>query len=362
MTVTGHLDLVSRAADQGTAMDVAVPASSRWQRLGPILTLLVLSPVIGEVLSGWTRASVIFVLVPEIMVWGCGTLLIRDLVRRWRGGGASLLLLGLALAVAEEVVIQQTSIAPLPWKSAGAAFGRVWGVNWPYFLFMLGYETVWIVLVPIQVSELLFPLRRDQPWLRPRGLMVTGGVFLVGSLVAWYLWTQVARRALHAPLYHPPLLAVLLGVLAIALLGAMARAARRWRAPTAPRSPPPWAAALGALVLGFPWYVLLVATFGRPTFPLSALMLPACAWGVAAVILIGRWVRSAGWQDRHRWALAFAALIVSMLGGFLGAGGWSRLDTIAKAAMNVAAVGAMILLRARMAHREPTPGASSRPS
>jgi len=259
---------------------------SRWQRLGPVLTLLVLAPLIGEVLSGATRLSFIFVLVPEIMVWGCGTLLIRELVRRWRGGGTSLLLLGVALAIAEEFLIQQTSIAPLPWKVAGQVFGRVWGVNWPYFVFMLGFETVWIVLVPVQVSELLFPRRRSEPWLRARGLVAAGVVFLVGSFIAWYLWTQRVRPALHAPVYHPPGTTILLGALAIAALVAAAYALRSWRAPAARRAPAPWAPALTALVLGFPWHLLMVATFGRPGFPLWALMLPACAWGLSAVVLI----------------------------------------------------------------------------
>ncbi|HEY6370393.1 MAG TPA: hypothetical protein VIX37_07420 [Candidatus Sulfotelmatobacter sp.] len=40
---------------------------SRWQRSGPIVTLLPLAPVISEVLYGATRISVIFVLIPEIL-------------------------------------------------------------------------------------------------------------------------------------------------------------------------------------------------------------------------------------------------------------------------------------------------------
>jgi hypothetical protein len=116
------------------------------------LTLAVLSPLIAEVLSGATKFSVLFALVPEILVWGCGALLIREIVRRWQGGWTSMLLLGLGLSIAEEFVIQQTSLAPLPFPGALAHYGRAWGVNWLYFLFMLGYESVWVVLVPVQVT------------------------------------------------------------------------------------------------------------------------------------------------------------------------------------------------------------------
>ncbi len=152
------------------------PANSRrlQRHLAPAFTLVFLAPMIAEVLSGATRMSYIFALIPEMMVWGCGALMIREAVRRWRAGGTSLLLLGLGLSIAEEIIIQQTSLAPLPFPGANPAYGRLWGVNWVYFLFMLGYESVWVVLVPVQVTELIFAKRRDERWLGNRGLIVSG--------------------------------------------------------------------------------------------------------------------------------------------------------------------------------------------
>jgi hypothetical protein len=38
--------------------------------------------MISEVLFGATRLSYMFVLVPQIMVWGCCALIIREVVRR----------------------------------------------------------------------------------------------------------------------------------------------------------------------------------------------------------------------------------------------------------------------------------------
>ena len=62
-----------------------VPAvQARLRFRGPIWTLVFLAPVIAEVLSGSTRTSILFVLIPEMMVWGVGALLCRELVRRWR--------------------------------------------------------------------------------------------------------------------------------------------------------------------------------------------------------------------------------------------------------------------------------------
>lgn len=341
---------MSSQADAGSLPAMSVERGS----LAPVATLLVLSPVIGEVLSGATRLSFIFVLVSEIMVWGCGALLIREAVRRWKGGWTSVLLLGLGLAIAEEFIIQQTSIAPLPFLPAPAAYWRVWGVNWPYLAFMLGYEAVWIVLVPIQVTELIFPERRDEPWLRPRGLAVSSVAFVVGSFIAWYLWTQMARpNVFHVPAYDPPAVTVLLGFLAIVLLAGWAYAVRRsGPVPAARRALPPWVVALAALLLGFPWYFLMVVVFAPGlTLALWIPMVLACVWGALGFGVV-RWLSSgAGWEDRHRWALSLGALLVCMIAGFLGAGSWSRLDTIAKAVMNVIAVAFMLVLRARIARR-----------
>jgi hypothetical protein len=327
---------------------------SRWQRVGPIVTLLVLSPVIGEVLSGATRLSYIFALVPEIMVWGCGTLIIRELVRRWQGGWTSTLLLGFGLSVAEEFIIQQTSIAPLPWLGNAPVYGRVWGVNWPYFLFMLGYEAIWIVLVPIQVTELIFPERRHQTWLRARGIVIASAVFLVGSFIAWFAWTRQARpNVFHVPAYHPPLPTVLAGVCAIALLAVGAYLARQsWRDPSPGTPPRPWVVAITALVLGLPWYALMILVFGPPReLPLLVPVVIATAWAAAAFFVIKRWSLTSGWGDMHRWALCLGALLVCMVGGFLGASVWPIMDIVAKAVLNVLAIVCLAGLARRIARR-----------
>jgi hypothetical protein len=330
--------------------------ASRERALVPIATLLVLSPLIGEVMSGATLLSYIVVLVPEIMVWGCGALVIRDVVRRWGGSWTSVLLLGFGLAIAEEFIIQQTSIAPLPWMGASPVYGRVWGVNWPYLAFMLGFEPVFMVLVPVQITELMFPERRHEAWLHRRGYLLSTLAFLVGSFVAWFSWTQMARPyAFHAPPYEPPALTLLAGFLAIGLLAVAARAARgagQTRTASAHNPPRPWLVAIVALLLGFPWYGLMVVVFGRwMDLPLWIPMTLAGAWGLASYGLIGRWTTTSGWQDPHRWALSMGALLVCMIAGFLGAGAWSRTDTIAKAVMNLAAVGCMAALAVRIARR-----------
>ena len=81
--------------------------------IAPALTLMILAPFLTEILPGATRFSSLFVLPIEIFVWGGGAVLIRAAVRKWQLGWVNMLLLAVALALAEECIIQQTSFAPL---------------------------------------------------------------------------------------------------------------------------------------------------------------------------------------------------------------------------------------------------------
>ncbi|MGC4045742.1 MAG: hypothetical protein QM758_18285 [Armatimonas sp.] len=316
-----------------------------------VLTLLLLSPIIGEVMSGATRLSYIIVLVPEIMVWGCGTLLIRELVRRWGGGWLSVFLLGLGLAVAEEFLIQQTSLAPLPWLGNQPTYGRAFGVNWVYFLYMLGFESVWIVLVPTSIAELLFPEKRDKPWLGIGGMITTVIVFLLGSFIAWFAWIKIARsKTFHVPDYHPAIIAFVLGTLAILLLGVAGYALRNVRPATSLRhAPKPTVVAIIAFIIGIAWQLLLAIIFvpsvqGPVWIPLTLglALAGATLWGIR------NWTGDKSWSEQHIWALAFGALVASMLGGFAGANAWPQTDLVGKIVLNLLGIAGMLWLSRRL--------------
>jgi len=343
-----------------SAVDVAMAHRAQmWRRAAPALTLAVLAPVIAEVLMGSTRLSFLFVLVPEIMVWGCGALMIREAVRRWKGGGTSMVLLGLALAVAEEWVIQQTSLAPFAWPGASASYGRLWGVNWIWFLIMLGYECVWVTLIPVQVTELIFRNRRRERWLSNGGFVATGVVFLAGSALAWFLWTHIARpKTYHVPMYQPPAWQLVLGVLTIVALVLAAYALRS--AGTAEKAgrwtPPTGAVAVAALLLPLPWFWLMRFIFGgRTTWPFWAPIVIGVVWAALAWWVVEHWTIARGWDDMHRWALVFGATVASMAFGFLGSGAWPESDLIFKIVVNVLAVAGFALLAQRLA-AEPNRG------
>ena len=138
-----------------------------------------------------------------------------------------MLLLGLGLSIAEEFIIQQTSLAPVPWVSA-PAYGRAWGVNWIYFLFMLGYESVWVVLVPVQLTELIFPKSRKQPWLKKGGLLYFGpGLFTGVVHRVVFVDADCAAKNISCAEYYPPFIAIFCGALSILMLALLLIAAQR---------------------------------------------------------------------------------------------------------------------------------------
>jgi hypothetical protein len=331
-----------------SVMDQKQSPAVRLRFAGAIWTLAALAPFIGEILSGSTRTSILYVFIPEMMVWGVGALLCRELVRRWRAGGVSLLLLGLALSVAEEFIIQQTSLAPLPFPGSHADYGRLWGLNLVYLLFMLGYESVWVVVVPVQLTELFFPRQANQPWLRLRGIIISAIVFLLGSRIAWYGWTQQARPRLHAAPYHPPLTLLALGFALIALLILAAYLVRSVALPTPGdlrKTIPAWVAGVIAFVMGAAWFEVIAQVFvPHPVQPFWAVIAAGVVWAALAFILFIRWSSRPAWNGIHRFSAAFGATLACMATPYLTISTWPKVDVIGKLIFDVLALAGFSIL------------------
>src|ERR1700761_217582 len=161
--------------------------------LGPALTLMLLAPLLTEVLPGATRFRALFVFPIEFLVWGGGSLMIRYAGRRWHLGWRGMFALALALALAEECIIQQTSLAPLVVRIKGVEYARAGSINYVYLLWALIYESLFTVIVPIYLVELIFPSRKERLWISKGGFFALIPLFLIGSVLAWFTWTQIAR-------------------------------------------------------------------------------------------------------------------------------------------------------------------------
>jgi hypothetical protein len=331
------------------------PQRNAW----PVITLLLLAPVISELLFGVTRISTLYLLIPQIGTWGCAALLIRHLVRaRGRGWGA-VLLLGIALAVAEECIIQQTSLAPLVGVKPDHAYGRALGVNWVYFLWALGYESVWAVTLPILLTELIFPARREELWIGRRGAAIAAAVFGFASLVAWYSWTQVyVPKVFPQSAYSVPLPCIVIALAVIAALAGAALGPRllpRPAPPTTARVHGAWLIGLLAFLFGLAWSALVPLAYGAaPALPVAVPMAAGLVLAALAFVVLRSWAASAAWRDAHRCALVLGAVTASMLAGFvvLSWNGTPPVDAIGKLILNVATLFLLIRLTRRAVKRE----------
>jgi len=328
------------------------------QRVAPALTLLVLSPLIVEFLFGSTHISMFYLLLPQIGVYGCGVLLLRAVVRQRHRGWGAILLLGIAFAIVEECLILQTALAPL-FIAADPQhiYGRSLGVNWVYLLFQLGYESVWAIILPILLTELIFPDRRMDPWVGRRGLVILPAVYLLASAGTWYLWSQAVRRLVPGPGYEVPPLTFAVALAAIAVLAIVALGSRSASHPmqqSTRRAPRPWLARLVAFLLALLWFVPVILAVGvAPSLPAVAPVIAGLGLAALAIFLVRRWSASSAWRDTHRLALIAGALFASMLLGFLASGKAAPVDVIGKLVLNLAAVLGLLYLGRRMRTRKP---------
>jgi hypothetical protein len=325
-------------------------------RAAPGLFLMILAPLVAEILPGATRLSAIFVLPIEICVWGGAALLIRYAVRRWQLGWGNMLLLALALAVAEECLIQQTSLAPLVIQLKGQTYARTFGVNYVYLLWALVYESVFVVFVPISLAELVLPRRRDGLWLGKIGLVVVAALFALGSFLAWFTWTQIARpKVFHVAAYNPPLPAVAIAaaVIAVLLFGALGPFRRSLAQPSRPLRPPaPWLIGAGAALWATLWYGLVLLAFGiAPQCPPAAAVAGGVVLAGAILVLLPRWTAHPDWGNIHRFATVFGTMLGSMLVSFVGFIGSPPLDLYFKIGVDAVALLLLIALGAGLRRR-----------
>lgn len=152
------------------------------QETKAILLLLILPPMVGELLSGSTPpipffAGGVFFLV---LLYGCGTLLIREAKARWNVQW-SVIFLAAAYGIVEEgTMVQSFFNVDHVDLNALSGYGMYFGVQWPWSIALTLYHATVSTLFPIVIVEYLFPQCKG-PLLRKRGtaLCLAGLVFII---------------------------------------------------------------------------------------------------------------------------------------------------------------------------------------
>lgn len=322
------------------------------KNIAPAITLIFLAPLVTEILPGATRLSSLFVFPIQICVWGGGALLIRYVITRWQLEWKSMLCLALVLSVAEEFLIQQTSIAPMVIHLKGVTYARAGGINYVYLLWALIYESVSVVIVPIYLTELIFSERKKDRWINKGGVVLFSILFLLGSFAAWFTWTQIARvKVFHVPAYTPSFPLVAAAIIVIAFLIFIATRKSSKKSLPAQQLNPPASSIL--MVSGGIWSVLVFGLvllgFGiQPSFPPIIAMCGGLGLATVAIYLLSRWTSHPRWDRLHAFSIIFGVLLGSILITFVGFIGAVPKDLYFKIIVDAIAILLMIRLGLRI--------------
>jgi len=159
----------------------------------------------------------------------------------------------------------QTSLTPQFFPPAFAAnFGWAQGVQWIYLTAMLWYESVYAIIPPIHLTEMLFPRRRNESWLSDRGLAVTAGVFVVASIGVWQLWNRVGLHCYGPSTYQVPVFYVVAALVVIAgtVVGTLRFGQRAYPTEKGPWcAPRPWLVWPISSGFSLAWFFLIILAY-----------------------------------------------------------------------------------------------------
>ncbi|GAB3742705.1 hypothetical protein [Microlunatus parietis] len=286
--------------------------------------LLLLAPLCAELAFSAVSMPIMWLAFPFLIpMYGLGVLVIRELVIRSGGGWPSLLLMGLVYELAEDGLGLQALTSPVLYNAA--EWGpRVLGLNLTYWESQVGYHLTFSVLIPVMITNLVFPELRAEPYLRRRGLIISGIAAALGIAMLKIVFTSTTDPGYLAPL---PFLVGLVAVMGVLSFVALRILPRRWpaaappvadRGGTGPPVPPPPVAALIAAAATLIFLGLLMPgdpmqgpAIGEGSFVLLP-MTVAAAVAITVAVLIVRW-HNAGMSDRHRIWLAGGALVAHTL-------------------------------------------------
>ncbi|HEX3988645.1 MAG TPA: hypothetical protein VHZ30_04380 [Verrucomicrobiae bacterium] len=156
------------------------------RKIQPAWFLFFFAPLTVEYVSGSSQYLNPFVHVANLLLYGTGTILIREARVRWRVGWLAVFILAVAYVIAEEGLMLNTLFDPTKNNT-----GRLWGVNWVWTTGMLVVHSLISIFVPILFVEAIYPKRANDSWITPRTIAILlalfcANVFGLGRLIAPY--------------------------------------------------------------------------------------------------------------------------------------------------------------------------------
>ena len=159
----------------------------------PIISLVLLSPLIAELLSGSAPPLEFFNPISFFVLlglYGCGVLLIREYSIKFDIGFVGIIILGIAYGVIEEGLAVKSFFDP-EWMDLGilGVYGRWIGVNWVWSFFLTIYHAIYSIVIPIILFNLIFPKIKDKQLISGKAIKITLLIFLADIIFIYFFLT-----------------------------------------------------------------------------------------------------------------------------------------------------------------------------
>ncbi|MCB2172604.1 hypothetical protein KQH65_07695 [archaeon] len=317
-------------------------------RIPPALVLFLLSPAVGELLSGSsppTEYFTVFGFTVMTLLYGGGALIARELKIKWGKGIGSLLLLGASYGIFEEGLMVASFQNP-SWQDIGilGEYGRWLGINWVWAVELTFYHALISITVPILIVELAYPSLRDKPLLHGRWRKIVPVLFFADIVFGYFAFPY--ETGFKPPI--PPYLLILFMALLFAYLAYLLPRDQARHGVKPMRSPRYYSVIcfLGSIACGMVFWVLPNIL----TFSLGPLLVIL----IGTLFLLGffRHLASFDWSNSsplHRHGLVFGSLFVFIIFSVLQEFDGSRLDdTTGMSLVGVSFFIGLVLLRRRI--------------
>jgi len=149
------------------------------------------------------------------LLYGGGTVLIRELKVRWKLRWGIIFLL-IAYGIIEEGLIAQ-SFFNTGWEDLGelSGYGIYFGIQWSWALMLTIFHVTMSTLIPILITEISWPDYKYKPILGKKGL-----IFFICGFVAVLLWglIYIGPSKDYSNVYRPDILNLILTFILVVVL------------------------------------------------------------------------------------------------------------------------------------------------
>jgi hypothetical protein len=274
------------------------------------ITLTLITTLIAELFFGTTPVSRAFILIPQLLFYGSGSILIREIARRRRFGWPAIILLGLAFGCIEEGLTLQSFFNP-HFLGINLAQGRVAGINTLWVIHSAGYHCFWSICSSLLITELIFSKTAAEPWIGKVGVWISGIVFLVICLALNTQFRKMSGFNSTLPYYLGTL-----AVVGVLVVSAFKIAPLQTNTKTNHISPGFWLIVLCTFLIAASWLSGMFLQYILPqASPFISLGLALFTIG-AGFFSLRYWSASIYWNNTRKCAVATGMIAAELLFGY----------------------------------------------